>query len=403
MNIGNYRVLYLIDKIKINHQGKCPLRCRITYLKERKIFSTGLFVKPKDWDNKQQKAKSITAESKFINTEISLIKNKLNQAFLYLQVQGLEFDVNDIYRQYKGESTQKQVGIVEFYTLYMQRLEKMIGKDFKKSTWGKFNEILPALKDYIYFQYKKRDIKLVDLDYNFIENFDYYMKIEKKNSQITINKKIQRLKKVIKLARKQKLIDFNPFEEHKVKQAKTQILFLTKDELEKLKNWKPKSETIEKVLDCYIFCCYTGLGYREMFSLKKSDLKTDDEGVVWIYKQREKTERYFSIPLIFTEPLGILEKYETEEDFLLPRVSNQYFNRILKEIADLLGINKKLTHHTARKTFATTVLLNNNIPIETVSKLLGHSKITTTLSYYAEVMPDKLKLDLIELKEKLKS
>ena len=403
MNTGNYRVLYLIDKIKINHQGKCPLRCRITYLKERKIFSTGLFVKPKDWDNKQQKAKSITAESKFINTEISLIKNKLNQAFLYLQVQGLEFDVNDIYRQYKGESTQKQVGIVEFYTLYMQRLEKMIGKDFKKSTWGKFNEILPALKDYICFQYKKRDIKLVDLDYNFIENFDYYMKVEKKNSQITINKKIQRLKKVIKLARKQKLIDFNPFEEHKVKQAKTQILFLTKDELEKLKNWKPKSETIEKVLDCYIFCCYTGLGYREMFSLKKSDLKTDDEGVVWIYKQREKTERYFSIPLIFTEPVGILEKYETEEDFLLPRVSNQYFNRVLKEIADLLEINKKLTHHTARKTFATTVLLNNNIPIETVSKLLGHSKITTTLSYYAEVMPDKLKLDLIELKEKLKS
>ena len=337
----------------------------------------------------------------FINTQLSLIKSQINQAFLFLQVQGLEFDVNDIYRQYKGESTQKQVGIVEFYTLYMQRLEKMIGKDFKKSTWGNFNEILPALKDYIYFQYKKRDIKLVDLDYNFIENFDYYMKVEKKNSQITINKKIQRLKKVIKLARKQKLIDFNPFEEHKVKQAKTQILFLTKDELEKLKNWKPKSETIEKVLDCYIFCCYTGLGYREMFSLKKSDLKTDDEGVVWIYKQREKTERYFSIPLIFTEPVGILEKYETEEDFLLPRVSNQYFNRILKEIADLLGINKKLTHHTARKTFATTVLLNNNIPIETVSKLLGHSKISTTLSYYAEVMPDKL--NLIELKEKLKS
>ncbi len=394
-------ILYLIRKNKINSKGICPIECRITFNNKRKPFSTGLFINPNNWSSAKQQAVPLNTENTQINTQLSLIKSQINQAFLYLQVQGLEFDVNDIYRQYKGESTQKQVGIVEFYTLYMQRLEKMIGKDFKKSTWGKFNEILPALKDYIYFQYKKRDIKLVDLDYNFIENFDYYMKVEKKNSQITINKKIQRLKKVVKLARKQKLIDFNPFEEHKVKQAKTQILFLTKDELEKLKNWKPKSETIEKVLDCYIFCCYTGLGYREMFSLKKSDLKTDDEGVVWIYKQREKTERYFSIPLIFTEPIGILEKYETEEDFLLPRVSNQYFNRILKEIADLLGINKKLTHHTARKTFATTVLLNNNIPIETVSKLLGHSKITTTLSYYAEVMPDKLKLDLIELKEKL--
>ena len=401
MNKTKINILFLIAKNRMNTSGKCAIKCRITYNKQRHEFSTGLFINPNNWSSAKQQAVPLNTENTQINTQLSLIKSQINQAFLFLQVQENNFDVEDIFKKYKGENTQKQIGVVEFYSEYMNRLKKMIGKDFKESTWGKFNEILPALKDYIYFQYKKRDIKLVDLDYNFIENFDYYMKVEKKNSQITINKKIQRLKKVIKLARKQKLIDFNPFEEHKVKQAKTQILFLTKDELEKLKNWKPKSETIEKVLDCYIICCYTGLGYREMFSLKKSDLKTDDEGVVWIYKQREKTERYFSIPLIFTEPVGILEKYETEEDFLLPRVSNQYFNRILKEIADLLGINKKLTHHTARKTFATTVLLNNNIPIETVSKLLGHSKISTTLSYYAEVMPDKLKLDLIELKEKL--
>ena len=401
MNKTKINILFLIAKNRMNTSGKCAIKCRITYNKQRHEFSTGLFINPNNWSSAKQQAVPLNTENTQINTQLSLIKSQINQAFLFLQVQENNFDVEDIFKKYKGENTQKQIGVVEFYSEYMNRLKKMIGKDFKESTWGKFNEILPALKDYIYFQYKKRDIKLIDLDYNFIENFDYYMKVEKKNSQITINKKIQRLKKVVKLARKQKLIDFNPFEEHKVKQAKTQILFLTKDELEKLKNWKPKSETIEKVLDCYIFCCYTGLGYREMFSLKKSDLKTDDEGVVWIYKQREKTERYFSIPLIFTEPVGILEKYETEEDFLLPRVSNQYFNRILKEIADLLEINKKLTHHTARKTFATTVLLNNNIPIETVSKLLGHSKISTTLSYYAEVMPDKLKLDLIELKEKL--
>ena len=139
-----------------------------------------------------------------------------------------------------------------------------------------------------------------------------------------------------------------------------------------------------------------------MFSFKKSDLKKDDEGIIWIYKERQKTERAFSIPLIFDEPLAILEKYESESEYLLPRITNQYFNRILKEIAEVLEINKKLTHHTARKTFATTILLNNDIPIETVSKLLGHSKITTTLSYYAEVMPSKLKLDLIGLKDKLK-
>ena len=394
-------ILFLLRRNKINAKGLCPIECRITLDKDRKPFSTGLFINPNYWDNKTQKAKPPNEDNNFINAELSLIKNKINQAFLFLQVQAIEFDVEDIYKQYKGESTQKQVGIVEFYSSYLERLKKMIGKDFKLSTWEKFNEIFPAIKDYIFFKYQKKDISLNKLDYNFIEDFDYYLRTEKNNSQVTINKKIQRLKKVTKVARKQKLIDFNPFEEHKPKQAKTKIIFLTQDELDKLKEKEFQSEILNKVRDCYIFCCYTGLGYSEMFSLKKSDLKKDDEGTLWIYKERQKTERAFSIPLIFSEPLEIIEKYKSESEYLLPRLSNQYFNRLLKEIAITLGITKKLTHHTGRKTFATTVLLNNNIPIETVSKLLGHSKITTTLSYYAEVMPSKLKLDLEGLKDKL--
>lgn len=395
------KILFVLDKIKANRLGLAPLRCRITYLGERKPFATGLFVNPKHWDSKSQLAKPPNEDNSFINAELSLIKNKINQAFLFLQVQGLEFDVEGIYKQYKGEPIQKQVGIIEFYSSYLERLKKMIGKDFKESTWEKFNEILPAIKDFIFFKYQKKDINLNKLDYNFIEDFDYYLKTEKNNSQVTINKKIQRLKKVVKVARKQKLLEFNPFEEHKPKQAKTKIIFLTQDELDKLKEKEFQSEILNKVRDCYIFCCYTGLGYSEMFSLKKSDLKQDDEGTLWIYKERQKTERAFSIPLIFSEPLEIIEKYKSESEYLLPRLSNQYFNRLLKEIAITLGITKKLTHHTARKTFATTVLLNNNIPIETVSKLLGHSKITTTLSYYAEVMPSKLKLDLEGLRNKL--
>ena len=402
MNNNKLIILFLLQKARLNKQNKCPIRCRVTYLSERKEFSLGLFINPINWDSRKQLAKPPNDENNFINTELSLIKNKINQAFLFLQVQGIEFDAEDIYKQYKGESTQKQVGIVEFYSSYLERLKKMIGKDFKLSTWEKFNEILPAIKDYIFYKYQKKDISLNKLDYNFIEDFDYYLRTEKSNSQITINKKIQRLKKVVKVARKQKLLDFNPFEEHKPKQAKTKIVFLTQDELDKLKEKEFQSEILNKVRDCYIFCCYTGLGYSEMFSLKKSDIKQDEDGTLWIYKERQKTERTFSIPLIFTEPLEIIEKYKSESEFLIPRLSNQYFNRLLKEIAVTLGITKKLTHHTGRKTFATTVLLNNNIPIETVSKLLGHSKITTTLSYYAEVMPSKLKLDLEVLKNKLK-
>ena len=401
MSNNIYKILFLISVTRINRKGLVPIICRITYKNERKPFATGLFIKPNEWYSKSQLAKPLNEDNNFINAELSLIKNKINQAFLFLQVQGLEFDVEDIYKQYKGEPFQKQLGIVQFYSSYLERLKKMIGKDFKQSTWEKFNEILPAIKDYIFYKYQKKDISLNKLDYNFIEDFDYYLRTEKSNSQITINKKIQRIKKVIKTARKQKLLDYNPFEEHKPKQAKTKIIFLTKDELNELKEKEFQSEILNKVRDCYIFCCYTGLGYSEMFSLKKSDLKKDEDGTLWIYKERQKTERAFSIPLIFSEPLEIIDKYNSESEYLLPRLSNQYFNRLLKEIAITLGITKKLTHHTGRKTFATTVLLNNNIPIETVSKLLGHSKITTTLSYYAEVMPSKLKLDLEGLRDKL--
>ena len=228
--MNKIKILFLISATRINKKGLVPLICRITYLGKRKPFSTGLFINPKNWSSAKQQALPLNTENTQINTQLSLIKQEINQAFLFLQVGEKSFDVEDIFRQYKGELSSKQIGIVEFYSNYMERLKKMIGRDFKQSTWGKFYEILPAVKEYVSFKYKKKDINLIDLDFNFIEDFDYFLKTEKNNSQVTINKKIQRLKKVIKIARKQKLIDFNPFDEHKPKQAKTKIVFLTQDE-----------------------------------------------------------------------------------------------------------------------------------------------------------------------------
>lgn len=138
-----------------------------------------------------------------------------------------------------------------------------------------------------------------------------------------------------------------------------------------------------------------------MFELRWTDLITKPDGIVWIHKERGKTGKTFSVPLILPKALEIMEKYKPESDYVLPRITNQSFNRILKEIAEVLGIAKNLTHHTARKTFASTVLLNNDIPIEIVSQLLGHSKISTTQEYYAQFMPEKLSDSLKGLKNKL--
>lgn len=385
----------------MNGSSKCPLTCRITYNYERKEFSTGLFINSRHWDNSNQKAKPPNDDNDIINSKLSLIKSKINRAFLLLQVKEELFDVNDIYNQYKGKTLAKQYGVVEYYKIYLERLTKLIGIEIKQATWNKFNYIKEDVSEFIKFSYKKSDFKLKDLDFNFISEFEYYCKTELKHKQITINKSLQRLKKVIKQSVTSGYLDKNPFEEHSPKKVYSKIIFLTQEELDKLENYTFQSDPLNKVKDCYIFCCYTGLAYREMFELKKDDLITKPDGITWIYQKREKTERNFSVPLILPKALQVISKYTSDSPFVLPRISNQSFNRLLKEIATTLEISKNLTHHTARKTFASTVLLNNDIPIEAVSKLLGHSNISTTQEYYAELMPEKLSNHLKNLKKKL--
>ena len=400
--MNSIKTLFLLARSRLNQQGQCSIRCRITFKYERKEFSTGLFINPKNWDSKKQIAKPPNEENNYISSQLSLIKNKINQAFLFLQVKEEPFDVNDIYNQYAGKTLAKEYKLIEYYQIYLDRLKKLVGIEIKQQTWDKFSYIKEDVSEFIKYHYKKSDMKLKDLDFNFISEFEYYSKTELKHKQVTINKALQRLKKVVKQSVINGYLDKNPFEEHKPKKVYPKIIFLTQQELDKLENHTFQSEALTRVKECYLFCCYTGLAYKEMFELKKKDLITKPNGINWIYKEREKTERTFSVPLILPKALEIMKAYSSESEFLLPRISNQSFNRLLKEIANVLEISKNLTHHTARKTFASTVLLNNDIPIEVVSKLLGHSNISTTQEYYAELMPDKLSENLKKLKDKLK-
>lgn len=399
--MNQIKILYLLARSRINQQGTCPIRCRITSDYERKEFSTGIFISPNFWDAKKQLAKPPSEENKQINTELSLITNKINQAFLFLKVKEEPFSVHDIYSQYKGVTLEKEFGIVEYFKLYLERLKKLVGIEIKEETYEKFEYIMHDSQAFIKFHYRKADIKLKNLDYSFISDFEYYYKTQKLHKQVTINKSLQRFKKVIKQAVIGGHLASHPFEEHKGRKVIPTIVFLTHQELQALEDKEFASSTLNHVKDCYLFCCYTGLAYREMFELRKEDLITKLDGTVWIYKKRQKTDRAFSVPLVLPKAIQILEKYSNEGEYMLPRISNQSFNRLLKEIAITLEIDKKLTHHTARKTFATTVLLDNEIPMEVVSKLLGHKKITTTQEYYAEVMPERLSKELIKLKSKI--
>jgi integrase/recombinase XerD len=397
------KINYSIQKGKTNKAGLTPLRCRITYKKSRKQFSTGLFINPDYWIKEKQKVLEDAENCEYVNKQISLIKQKLGQAFLMLQIQQKSFDVDDIYKLYNGEDIKKEFGVIAAYSEHNTYYKKLIGKDLKEVSWQKFENTKRHLRDFIKWKYKQKDLKLNKLKYQFINDFEYYLRTEKEMQQSTINKTLQRFKKMINFGVAHDYIDKNPFLMHKPKPSKKEVIYLTKDELSLLQSKVFYNRRLDEVRDCFVFCCYTGLAFKEMSNLRKHHIVTGKDEKNWIRLKRQKTDKTISVPLL---PIAqkILDKYEDQlkEGRVLPSKTNAHFNSYLKEIADLCELKINLTHHIARKTFATTVLLLNDVPIEVVSKLLGHSRISITQAHYGQILEEKVQSEMEKLSDKLK-
>jgi len=376
-------ILFLLETTKINKKGLCPLKCRITFLQRRKQFATGLFINPDHWNSKKQTA--IIPDDNYLNNQLSLIKLKVNQAFLFLQVNSKNFDAGDVYLQFKGESTKENKTLLEVFILHNDRVKKLIGKEYAKSTFHKFKEAKMHVENFLKASYKKSDILLEAIKSNFLNDFDFYLKTEKNHQQITINKSIQRVQKIIKLAVAEGFLKKDPFMLYRPKRVELKVIFLTDEELKALENYTFSQLRLQQVQDMFIFCCYTGLAYQEMSTLTEQHIKIGFDGNLWIEMYRQKTKSKIAVPLL-PKAKELLKQYSNE----LPVISNQKFNSYLKEIAQVVGINKRITHHTARKTFASTVLLYNDVPMEIVSELLGHSSMSITQNYYGKIVQKKV-------------
>ncbi|SNR68482.1 Site-specific recombinase XerD [Lutibacter agarilyticus] len=384
----NIRFLLYISKT--NRKGVCPIRCRITYNKNRKEFSTGLFINPEYWDSKQQIAEPPNKENTLINQQLSLIENKIRQAFLLLQVKENNFTIDDIYTLYKGKKIAKEHNVLEVFESYLDMLKKLIGIDIKEATWNKFHYVRNNVKSFIKWKHKTNDFPLKKLTLQFLIDFEYYLKVEKSQKQITINKSIQRFRKPIKVALSKGYLDRDPFMLYKTKSVKTEIVFLSVNELKKLEKHQFYQPRLQQVKDWFVFSCYTGLAYNEIKNFKKQHIVKGFDDELWIEMKREKTQRNISVPLL-PKARELIDKYEDDNsDNIFNICSNQRYNSYLKEVASILGITKRLTTHTARKTFASTVLLYNDVPMEIVSQLLGHSSITITEDSYGKVVQKKV-------------
>ncbi|WP_405378224.1 tyrosine-type recombinase/integrase [Nonlabens sp. Asnod3-A02] len=373
---------------KQNKKGYCPIRCKISFNTSSIKFSTGIFVDPNNWSKDDQEVIDTDIDHITKNGMLQLISSKLLKIELELQLQSRDIDVRAIYNRYKGVDKEKSICVSKFYDNYLNRLKKLIDKDIKLSTWNKFKYINDHVSEFV--KTKTINNTSIDkLDISFLEEFEYWLKTTKNQKQITINKTIQRFRKPFKIAVNEGVLKLDPFASYKTKTVSSQVIFLTKEELEVFENRVLKQKRLELVKKLFVFCCYSGLAYAEMSALNRSHIQKGFDGKDWINIKRMKTNKEVAIPLL-PKANFILNELEFYNNNELPKLSNQRFNSYLKEIAAILDIDKRLTHHTARKTFASTVLLYNNVPMEIVQKLLGHSSITVTEQSYGRILKKQI-------------
>jgi site-specific recombinase XerD len=292
--------------------------------------------------------------------------------------------------------------LMEIVKQHNDDIKLLIGKDVVKATWTKYNCTQKHLASFLYWKHKKKDVDITTLSYEFIADFEFYLKTQK-NIQVNTNGKyLKNFRKIIKECVLKNWLQKDPFIAFKIKEKKSKRTFLTEEELAKVEGKVFSIERLDHIKDLFLFSCYTGLSYVDIYNLTTENICLGIDGQKWIFTHRQKTEVPSHIPLL-PQPLRVLEKYKNHPASnhagkLIPVPSNQKVNAYLKEIADCCGIKKLLTFHMARHTFATTVTLNNGVPIESVSKMLGHTKIQTT-QIYAKILDKKVSFDMQQLRK----
>lgn len=385
--------------------GKEPIYACVTVNKQRAYIALKHNVDPKNWDSGKGTAKGNKDEIKSINNYLGEVRNTISNNCKQLQLKGKMLSAKAVKDLYLG--AEEEVYTLSRLFIYHNETSTT---DLKWSTLKYYYVTQRYLVKFLDEQHQSSDIYLHQLDFKFVKDFEVYLRNHKpKDHQKQINnngvmKHIIRLKKMVNLAMNLQWIDNDPFAAYKLKIQKVNREQLSEKELADMEKKVFTIERLDMVRDLFVFCCYTGLSYVDVINLTPGHIVAGTDGEKWIRTCREKTMIPVNVPLL-PQALKILDKYKANIRSLsggkvFPVMSNQKVNSYLKEISEVCNITKNVTFHLARHTFATTITLSNGVPIETVSKMLGHTKITTT-QIYAKVVERKLKEDMKNLQERL--
>ena len=381
---SSFSILFFIRESKARKSGKAPIELMITVNGERCPLSTGKQVPIDKWDKTKQQVKGKDEEAQSLNNYLKAIKAKLYQKEAELLDRGFIITAELLRDAYfdKVESL-KEKSLFEVFEEHNQGQEKLVGNGVSKATYWISVYTVRLLKEFVQQKYKREDLYLRELNLNFIQSFHTFLRIDKGMAQNSSTKHLKLLKKIVNLAVANSYMATNPFITYKIEREPVEIDFLDEEELRKIINFDTPLPRLERAKDMFLFGCFTGLSYIDIKTLAPEHFEKDNTGRIWIKKRRVKTGVLSRIPLLPIAKL-ILDKYKGGEK-LLPIQDPADINKYLKDIAILCDIKKRITFHTSRHTFASTVTLANNISLEVVSKMLGHTNTRMT-NHYAKLI-----------------
>lgn len=397
---STFKVLFYLKKNAPKKNGYVPVMCRITIDGTIAQFSCKLDVNPDLWDTQSGRASGRTTEAKETNLFLDNIRVGVNTHYREIFDKDNYVTAEKVKNAYLGLGMKHET-ILKVFAQHNEDFEKQVGKMKSKSTYQKYCTVYRHLQDFIHYRYKVSDIALKELTPAFIIDFELYLRTTQECTHNTVWVYMMPLRRMITIAQNNGWLNRDPFVEYSISPEDSDRGYLTKEEIKKLINAPIIKKKHELVRDLFIFCCFTGLSFRDLKNLTTDNLQTSFDGHEWIITKRQKTKVQSNIRLLDVA-LRIIEKYKgiakDNRVFPVPSYANLRDNITL--IVQACGIKKHVTWHMSRHTYATEICLTNGMPIETLSKTLGHTNISTT-QIYAKITNEKVSHDMEALSHKL--
>lgn len=383
---NTFRILFYVKRAAPDRNGNIPVMVRITINGERTQFSAQRRVNPRIWDARAGQAAGRSAAALQLNERLNTIRRRIEQCYDALMLREGSVSVLKVRELYFGEDRRRE-SLLAFFRQHNDEFRRMVGINRSRTTLYKYESVYKLLKSYVRLRYGRSDVPFRELDKNFPAEFHRYIAREVPHEKNTVWVYMIALKHIFMLAHGRNFLSSDLFAGYKLRHTPVMRDFLSEAELRSLMQLEPRGEKQRIVLDAFLFSCFTGLSYIDIRQLRPSNIRRAPERA-WICTTRSKTGSEVYVRL-FDVSSAILARYlpENPEEVIFRLPSNGWCNICLRRLLPLAGIMRPMTFHAARHTFATTITLSQGIPIETISKLLGHKNIRTTQIYAAITQP----------------